>query len=94
MPVYTHYTPIMMCWALTRSHSEKKSMWSFSLVFCDCGFHSVCPLKDKDKSGWEWEQTKEKHSPCPWGASSLSRKAVSDECETNNLTIIQGILYN
>ena len=24
-------------------------MWSVWLVFCDCGFHSVCPLKDKDK---------------------------------------------
>ena len=33
-------------------------MWSVWLVFCDCGFHSVCPLKDKDKrlveaSWWE-----------------------------------------
>ena len=33
-------------------------MWSIWLVFCDCGFHSVCPLKDKDKilmeaSWWE-----------------------------------------
>ena len=24
-------------------------MWSVSLVFCDCGFHSVRPLMDKDK---------------------------------------------
>ena len=24
-------------------------MWSVWLVFCDCGFHSVCPLMDKDK---------------------------------------------
>ena len=24
-------------------------MWSVWLVFCDCGFHSICPLKDKDK---------------------------------------------
>ena len=24
-------------------------MWSVWLVFCDCGFHSVCPLTDKDK---------------------------------------------
>ena len=28
------------------------------LIFCDCGFHSVCPLRDKDKrlieaSCWE-----------------------------------------
>ena len=25
------------------------SMWSVWLVFCDCGFHSVCPLMKKDK---------------------------------------------
>ena len=25
------------------------SMWTVWLVFCDCGFHSVCPLMDKDK---------------------------------------------
>ena len=24
-------------------------MWSVWLVFCDCGFHSVCPLMVKDK---------------------------------------------
>ena len=24
-------------------------MWSVSLVFCDCGFYSVCPLIDNDK---------------------------------------------
>ena len=34
------------------------SMWSLWLVFCDCGFHSVCPLMDGDKrlvqtSWWE-----------------------------------------
>ena len=33
-------------------------MWSVCLVFCDCGFHSVCPLMDKGKrlmeaSWWE-----------------------------------------
>ena len=27
-----------------------RSVW---LVFCDCGFHSVCPLKGKDKSVME-----------------------------------------
>ena len=24
-------------------------MWSDWLVFCDCGFHSLCPMVDKDK---------------------------------------------
>ena len=34
-------------------------MWSVWLVFCDCGFHSVCPLMDKDKRFMEaswWER--------------------------------------
>ena len=32
------------------------SMWAVSLIFCDCGFQSVCPLKDKrlmDAFWWE-----------------------------------------
>ena len=37
---------------------EVWSLWSVWLVSCDCSFHSVCPLMDKDKrlmeaSGWE-----------------------------------------
>ena len=28
-------------------------MWSIWLVFCDYGFHSVCPLRDKDKRLWK-----------------------------------------
>ena len=36
--------------------------WSVWLVFCDCGFHSVCPLMDKDKrlmeASW-WERLTE-----------------------------------
>ena len=38
------------------------SMWSDWLVFCDCGFHSVCPLMEKDKrlmeASW-WERLAE-----------------------------------
>ena len=29
------------------------------IIFCDCGFHSVCPLRDKDKRLMEaslWER--------------------------------------
>ena len=37
-------------------------MWSDWLVFCDCGFQSVCPLMDKDKrlmeASW-WERLTE-----------------------------------
>ena len=28
-------------------------MWLDWLVFCDCGFQSVCPLMEKDKRLWE-----------------------------------------
>ena len=28
-------------------------MWSVWLVFCDCGFHSVCLLMEKDKISWK-----------------------------------------
>ena len=38
------------------------SMWSVWLVFCDCGFHPVCLLMDKDKrlmkASW-WERLTE-----------------------------------
>ena len=30
------------------------------LVFCDCGFHSVCPLRDKDQRPIEKKRKKEK----------------------------------
>ena len=36
-------------------------MWSVWLVFCDCGFHSVCPLVIKDKKlpdGRDWLRRK------------------------------------
>ena len=37
-------------------------MWSVWLVFSDCGFHSVCPLRDKDErikeASW-WERLTE-----------------------------------
>ena len=37
-------------------------MWSVWIVFCDCGFHSVCPLMEKDKrlmeASW-WERLTE-----------------------------------
>ena len=34
-------------------------MWSDWLVFCECGFHSFCPLRDKDKRSMDaswWER--------------------------------------
>ena len=41
------------------SYTRLLSMWSDWLVFCDCGFHSVYPLTDKDKRFMEaswWER--------------------------------------
>ena len=39
-----------------------KALWSVWLVFCDCGFQSVCPLMEKDKrlteASW-WERLTE-----------------------------------
>ena len=41
------------------------SMWSDWLIFCDCGFHSLCPLMEKDKrlmgASW-WERLTEGES--------------------------------
>ena len=55
------------------SLSETSLMWSDWLVFCDCGFQSVCPLMEKDKrlmkASW-WERlTEGKTGSCSdgWG---------------------------
>ena len=50
--------PYMSQLRVSLSQTRLWSMWSDWLVFCDCGFHSVCPLMDKDKrlmedSWWE-----------------------------------------
>ena len=46
-------------------------MWSVWLVFCDCGFHSVCPLMDEDKrlveASWWEELTMGKTRSCSGG---------------------------
>ena len=31
-------------------------MWSLWLIFCNCGFHSVCPLKDKKLLEASWRR--------------------------------------
>ena len=45
-------------WLSFTALDKAVSMWSVWLIFCDCGFHSVCPLIDNDKrlmeaSWWE-----------------------------------------
>ena len=32
------------------SYTRLWSMWSVWLLFCDCGFHSICPLMEKDET--------------------------------------------
>ena len=48
--------------SMAHSFTELWSMWPDWLVFCDCGFHSVCPLMEKDKrlmeASW-WERLTE-----------------------------------
>ena len=41
--------PYMTWLVVSLSYTRLWSMWSVWLVFCDCGFHSICPLVDKDK---------------------------------------------
>ena len=56
----THPSWVALCDMAHSSLSYTKLwfMWSFWLVFCDCSFHSACPLMDADKrpvqaSRWE-----------------------------------------
>ena len=50
------------------------SMWLDWLVFCDCGFQSVCPLMEKDKrlmeASW-WERLTEGETLFFWAPKSL-----------------------
>ena len=54
--------PYMACLIVSLCWTRLWSLWSDWLVFCDCGFHSVCPLVEKDKrlieATW-WERLTE-----------------------------------
>ena len=54
-------------------------MWSVWLVFCDCGFHSLCPLIDKDKrlmeASW-WENDWGKLGLVLMGRAMLSKTLI------------------
>ena len=41
--------PYMAWLIVSSSYTRLWSMWSDWLVFCDCGFYSVCPLMKNDK---------------------------------------------
>ena len=55
-------------------------MWSVWLVFCNCGFHSVCPLMEKDKRLMEascWERlTVEETGLVLMGGAVLSKTLI------------------
>ena len=48
-------------------------MWSVWLVFCDCGFHSVCPLRDKDRGLWKLPDGRD----WLWGLILMGRAMLS-----------------
>ena len=52
------------------------SMWSVWLVFSHCGFHSVCPLMDKDKrlveASWREGLAVGESGSCSWRVASVS----------------------
>ena len=54
--------PYMAWLTVSLSKTRPSSMWSDWLVSCDCGFHSVCPLMEKNKrlieTSW-WERLTE-----------------------------------
>ena len=49
LPWLVHLGWPYIAWRMTRLWS----MWSVWLVFCDCGFHSVCPQMDKIRGLWK-----------------------------------------
>ena len=52
------------------------SVW---LVFCDCGFHSICPLMDKDKRLMEdswWERLRGKLGLVLMGGAMLYKSLI------------------
>ena len=55
-------------------------MWSAWLVFSDCGFHSVCPLMEKDKRLMEafwWDRlTEGEIGSCSDGWAMLSKSLI------------------
>ena len=66
------------------------AMWSVWLVFCDYGFHSVCPLPDKSKrlieTSW-WERVTGGTESCSdgWGHAQFS--SVQFRCSVMSHTL-------
>ena len=73
--------PICLGWPYTAwlivslTYTRLWSMWSDWLVFCDCGFQTVCPLMEKGKrlmiTSWWDRQTEEEIGSCSDGQSHV-----------------------
>ena len=63
-------------------------MWSVWSVFCDCDFHSVCPLMDKDErlmeASW-WKRLKEKLGLVLMGGVLFSSVLISHSIVSDSL---------
>ena len=69
---YTAWLKVSLSWR------RLWSTWLARFVFCDCGFHSVCPLRDKDKRLMElswWEKL--------WGKLGLLLMGGAGPCSVN-----------
>ena len=62
------------------------SMWSVWLVFCDCGFQSVCPLMEKDKrlmeASWWQRLTAGETGSYSNGRGRAQFSSVAQSCPT------------
>ena len=72
--------PYVACLIVSLSWTRLWSMWSNWLVFCDCGFQSVCPLMENDKrlmdASW-WERlTEGKTGSCSMCSAMLSKSLI------------------
>jgi len=82
--------PWLLSWValhgMACSFLSETSLWSKWSVFCNCGFHSVCPLMDKDKrlveaSSWEG-LAMGKSASCSDGLGHAQFSSVSQCCLT------------
>ena len=71
-------------------------MWLDWLVFCDCGFQSVCPLMEKDErlmeASW-WEKlTEGKLGLVLLGGAMLCKSSI--QCSVNGWGCVSSLLFN
>ena len=71
-------------------------MWLDWLVFCDCGFQSVCPLMEKDErfmeASWWKELTEGKLGLVLLGGAMLCKSSI--QCSVNGWGCVPSLLFN